>query len=390
MRGMQTDRDMGAGSRALLIAAAIVIVIAGLKAAASIIVPVLLAGLVAVLCLPPMRFLQKRGLPDWVSLSLIFLVIIGAAVGFSALVGKEVADFRAEFPVYRERLEAEWSGTIEELAHRLGKDDAGALISGLKDNFDVDRVMDAMGAALGAMTDLVSQTLFVLLTVLFIVGEAAQFPRKLAEAFSGSLSGVSESRRAVQSIHNYVRVKTEVSLATGLLAFFLCIAAGVDSAVMWGLLAFFLNYVPTVGSLVAALPPVLLAFVQHGWQRAVVVAVGFLLINNVIGNVLEPRMMGRKLGLSGLVVFLSLVFWGFVWGPVGMFLSVPLTMLVKILLEQSDDLRWIAILLGPGGEDIGRATREDDGSDGLVFESQTVELADLDLGSTGGDGPPSS
>jgi predicted PurR-regulated permease PerM len=107
----------------------------------------------------------------------------------------------------------------------------------------------------------------------------------------------------------------------------------------------------------------------------VVVGAGYLVINTLIGNVLEPRMMGRKLGLSGLVVFLSLVFWGFVWGPVGMFLSVPLTMLVKILLEQSDDLRWIAIMLGPGGEDLRRPDPPRD----LSFESQSIDLGDLDL-----------
>jgi len=154
---------------------------------------------------------------------------------------------------------------------------------------------------------------------------------------------------------------------------------GVDFPVLWGVVAFALNFVPNVGSIVAAIPPILLAFVQYGWERAVVVAVGYIVINTVIGNVLEPRLMGRKLGLSSLVVWLSLVFWGWVWGPVGMLLSVPLTMLVKLLLERSDDLRWVAVLLGPAGEVVpadraaldaprpGAAQpREDDGAAGAA------------------------
>ena len=126
---------------------------------------------------------------------------------------------------------------------------------------------------------------------------------------------------------------------------------GVDYPVLWGLLAFLLNYIPTLGSIIAAIPPVLLAMVQFGWTWALVVAMVYLAINICIGSLLEPRLMGRRMGLSTLVVFLSMVFWGWVWGPIGMILSVPLTMLLKILLMHSDDLRWVGVLLGSGSPD---------------------------------------
>ena len=116
---------------------------------------------------------------------------------------------------------------------------------------------------------------------------------------------------------------------------------------LWGTLAFLLNYVPNIGSIIAAIPALLLALVQLGPGAVLWSAIGYLVVNNLVGNVIEPRFMGRGLGLSTLVVFLSLVFWGWVLGPVGMFLSVPLTMTLKIALDSSEETRWIAILLGP-------------------------------------------
>ena len=122
---------------------------------------------------------------------------------------------------------------------------------------------------------------------------------------------------------------------------------GVDHAQLWGVMAFLLNFVPNIGSIIAAVPAVLLALVQLGMGTALFVAAGYLVVNIVIGSVLEPRFMGRGLGLSTLVVFLSLVFWGWVLGPVGMLLSVPLTITVKLALDSSKDTRWLGILLGP-------------------------------------------
>ncbi|MDP7389373.1 MAG: AI-2E family transporter, partial [Pseudomonadales bacterium] len=122
---------------------------------------------------------------------------------------------------------------------------------------------------------------------------------------------------------------------------------GVDFPLLWGLLAMLLNFIPTIGSIIAAVPPGMLAIVQAGPGTAVAVAFGFIMINMVMGNVLEPRFMGRGLGLSTLVVFLSLVLWGWLLGPIGMLLSVPLTMTAKIALEANPQTSWIAYLLGP-------------------------------------------
>jgi AI-2 transport protein TqsA len=137
-----------------------------------------------------------------------------------------------------------------------------------------------------------------------------------------------------------------MSLATGLAAGLWCLVMDIPYAVLWGVAAFFLNFVPTVGSIVAALPPCLLALVQDGGGSAMILALGYVVINVGISNGIEPRFMGRGLGLSPLVVVLSMIIWGWVLGPIGMLLSVPLTTVVKLALEANEDTRWMAVILG--------------------------------------------
>ena len=175
-------------------------------------------------------------------------------------------------------------------------------------------------------------------------------PRKLVAITAGRKQLVNESSRVRDAILQYMSLKTVVSVLTGTLAGILVWGLGVDYPVLWGLLAFFFNYVPNIGSFIAAIPPVLLALIQRDLNCALLMGIGYAAINGIIGNFVEPRMMGKGLGLSTLVVFLSLVFWGWVLGPVGMLLSVPLTMIVKIGLENFEQTRWLAIMLGSNPE----------------------------------------
>ncbi|MDX1440115.1 MAG: AI-2E family transporter, partial [Rubricoccaceae bacterium] len=154
-------------------------------------------------------------------------------------------------------------------------------------------------------------------------------------------------RQFTEGMKQYLVIKTMVSLLTGTIVALWLTIVGVDFPLLWGLLAFLLNYIPNIGSILAAIPVVLLALVQLGLGSAVLVAVGFLVINMVIGNVIEPRWTGHGVGLSPLVVFFSLVFWGWVLGPIGLILSVPLTVTLKIALESSPETQWLAVLLGP-------------------------------------------
>jgi predicted PurR-regulated permease PerM len=196
--------------------------------------------------------------------------------------------------------------------------------------------------------NMMTNAFLILLTVIFILAEEVGFSEKLRSSSSDSAKTLQGIERFTASVNQYMAIKTLLSLVTAVLIMLWLWVLGVDYIVLWGLLAFLLNFIPNLGSILAALPVVLLALVQLGPMTAILTALGYLLVNVVIGNAIEPRFMGKGLDLSALVVFLSLVFWGWVLGSVGMLLSVPLTMTVKIALESSDDTRWLGVMLGSG------------------------------------------
>ena len=201
------------------------------------------------------------------------------------------------------------------------------------------RLLAALGGMLG-------NGLVILLMIAFLLAEGSTFPRKL-RLISRDPDRATRRWHAIgDDINRYMAIKTGTSLVTGIVVALWLMILGVDFPLLWGTLAFLLNYVPNLGSVLAALPAVLLALVQLGPGTAGLVVLGYGMVNFVVGSVLEPRSMGRGLGLSTLVVFLSLVFWGWVLGPVGMLLSVPLTASIKIVLESSESTRWAAVLLG--------------------------------------------
>ena len=177
--------------------------------------------------------------------------------------------------------------------------------------------------------------------------EVSRLPQKINKMFANPETSISRIKSVTQNINKYIVLKTILNLSNALLVTILLFFLGVDYYLLWGLLAFMLNYIPTIGSFFALLPPALLALVQFGFVKAIVVVIGFIIINTLIGNIIEPRFMGKGLGLSTLVVFLSLIFWGWVLGPIGMLLSVPLTITIKIALDSSEETRWLAVLLGP-------------------------------------------
>jgi predicted PurR-regulated permease PerM len=196
------------------------------------------------------------------------------------------------------------------------------------------------------------------LIVVFMLLEGVWVPTKIRVAFGSDSDAVHQLELAAVQIQRYLAVKTIVSLTTGGLVAVWTAVLGLDFALVWGLLAFLLNFIPTIGSLIAAVPAVLMALVQHGPGTALAVGLGFLIVNVLFGNIIEPNVMGRTLGLSTLVVFLSLVFWGWVLGTVGMLLSVPLTMIIKIILESNESTRPVAIMLDNGRAVAARIEKE--------------------------------
>ena len=209
------------------------------------------------------------------------------------------------------------------------------------------RFFTGMLASLG---DVLSNAFLVLLTLIFILLEAAGFPKKPLALSKGDASGLERVNKISESIRRYVSIKTWLSLVTGFLIGLWLKYFGVDYPLLWGLLAFLFNFVPNIGSIIAAVPAVTLATIHPCPTETLYAAFGYLVVNGIVRNVIEPRVMGQGMGRSTLVVIVSLVFWGWVLGPIGMVLSVPLSMIVKIYLDASDETRWLAILLSADPE----------------------------------------
>ena len=331
-------------ARFLLISAAFVIVIAGMRAAESLLVPFLLSLFIAIICSPPLVWMKSRGLPGGVSLGIMVMVVVLAGFLIGAVVGSSVNDFRGDLPAYEERLQA----LMLRLQEFLGSKGIDVSLASMREHFNPGVVLKFAGNTLASFGNVMTNAFLILLLVIFILAEEVRFSDKIQFANDEATRTVTALGRFTKSVNQYMALKTGVSLFTAFLAVSWLLWLDVDYPVLWGLLAFLLNFVPTLGSILAAVPPVLLALIQLGLGDAALTAMGYVFINVMVGNVIEPRIMGKGLDLSALVVFLSLVFWGWVLGPVGMLLSVPLTMTVKIALENFDDTRWLAVLLGSG------------------------------------------
>jgi AI-2 transport protein TqsA len=207
-------------------------------------------------------------------------------------------------------------------------------------------VINLVSGTLRGIAWTLSNAFLILIIMVFMLAETAAFPAKLRSVLGRHDADLSRFAKITHEVQQYLGIKTVVSLVTGVLVGSWTWILGLDFPLFWGLLAFLFNYIPSVGSILASIPPVLLGLIQYGLGTSLLVGLGYLVVNVTLGNLIEPNLMGRRLGLSTLVVILSLVFWGWVWGPVGMLLSLPMTMIVKIMLENTPDMHWIAILLG--------------------------------------------
>jgi len=289
-----------------------------------------------------LAWLKANKVPNTVSICLIISCMISMGWIIGLLIGSSLEDFQKNMPIYEERIQ----GMSEVLSHWLSDLGLAFNVNQVEKILNPSDIMQIMGNALTSFGNALTNVFMILLTVIFILAEEVGFGEKLQSARKCNGSVNEGLARFLDSIHSYLRIKSLLSLLTGGLVAVTLWLLGVDYPVMWGLVAFLLNFIPTVGSIIAAIPTILLAMIQLGPVTASFVAVSYLAINIFVGNLLEPKLMGRGLNLSPLVVFLSLVFWGWILGPVGMLLSIPLTIMSKIALENDKNTRWIGVMLG--------------------------------------------
>ena len=327
--------------------ALVVLFVAGvvLKLARPVLVPFVLAVFLSYIVDPALTFLARRcRFPEPVALLVVLALMFVSLYLLGVLAYSSGKAFVAEFPKYQGRL-ADLAALL-----RKGLGPFHVDLSSVLANLDVDRVGAFILRAIGPFVNLLGKLLLVFLFLVFILAGRGRAAAKLAKVLGEGPSGrVGSVMGAINGqIQKYLVIKTATSLANGLIVWAVLTLFGVDFAALFGLLAFFLNFIPNIGSAIAAAVLAAFSFFQLGtfwtpfWILVIVVA-----LDTVLGNIVEPRVMGRGLGLSPLLVFFSLLFWGWLWGVPGMILSVPLTALIRIVCQNVPSLRTIAVLMGP-------------------------------------------
>lgn len=331
------------GHRVLQQLAALFVVFAGLRLAADLVEPLLLALFLAVISYPIVRVLMAWRVPRALAVVLVLVFDVAVVVGVGALVAEVVADFQLRLPTYEARLRV----VVDELLTWLRTHGLRMDARRVTSLVEPGHVVSLAGVVLQSAMNVIGQLFLVLLVAAFLLLEAAVFGDKLRLILPDADEELPRLERAAIEIQKYLGVKTLSNLLTALLVGTISALFELDFPLLWAALAFTLNFVPNLGSILASVPPVAVALVLRGPAHAAAYAATYTALNLLVGNVLEPRILGRALGLSPLVVLLSMVFWGWMWGPIGALLSVPLTMSAKIALAHTTDLAWLDTLLGP-------------------------------------------
>ena len=332
---------------ALLTLASLVVIFAGARYASNILVPFLLALFIATILSSPINRLRQRGVPDWLAVSVMaFATVLVLALVF-LLLGSSVSTFVEALPEYQVQLKALVEGWVSWLAGH-GIEISGEAISSA---LDPGAAVGFFARFLSGLGDTLSNLFLIVFTVIFMLADAGSLGEKVSAGHTAGksqfLSGLSS---LAVSMNSYITTKAMLSLLTGVL-----ISAGmwlldVEFALLWGFLAFLLNFIPNIGSIVAT---ALIALVAHVEVGDPTMTLAIFLISGVVqfvnGSIIEPMLMGRALRLSSFGIILSLAFWGAVWGIPGMFLSVPIMVMLLVVCSHVPGLRPLAVLLSREG-----------------------------------------
>lgn len=312
-----------------------------LKVSSTIFVPFLISIAIAIILSPLLNYLSSKRIPRVISLIIIMISVMLPIVGLGEYVGGEARSFAANFHDIQQQFYAgidKFTITLVEIGLDVNKDDINALLQ--KSN--IGSIVTSLASQVGTQF---SNIILIFFMVTFMLLESGFFYNKVVKLMEDSGRSGEKGMELITKIKSYFLIKVKTSLLTALWVLLVLWYYGVEYSYMWATLTFFLNFIPVVGSILAAIPPVILAVIDQSWMTAFWIAIWYLIINTVIGNILEPRIMGKGLGLSALVILISMTFWGWIFGPAGMILSVPLTMVIQFLFEQYDETRWVAFML---------------------------------------------
>ena len=339
--------------------ASFVVIIAGVKMASQVVVILFLAIFISSIFSTLLKVLQKKHIPRLFSYFIILLIFFGIGVMLAYVINISLNDFLTNLPTYEEKLK----NTILNLLHFA--QDSGIQI-------DKAKIMGALNFnsffgfttnIIGSIGTFLSKFLLVVIGVAFILAESKSFQTKLRVIFRNNAKKLEHFNLFSFNIQKYFVVKSFTSFLTGFIITIVLTLFGVDYPVLWGVIAMLFNFVPVVGSIIASIPAVLLTFMNLDINTTIWVIVLYVIINISISNILEPKLMGKELGLSPLVIFFSLIFWGYILGIVGMFLAVPITMTLKIAFDSNTSTHWLGILMSDLSRKKLKARKEQKTSD---------------------------
>jgi len=342
------------GSQAVMTVACLFIVLTGMKVAAGVLVPIVYAFFLAVLSYPLVRWQRRHRVHAGLALGITMLVNLGLLAGLITVGVRLLISFWADLPRYLRGLErylndaAAWletNGVEGAKATVTGVFDWNTIIGYATQQDVMTNLTGIVGSTFGTLATMVASFIMMLIVMMFILMETHGTQSRLHAVHLSGGPDLSGLLRSASDIQKFLGVKTLISALTGLLAGFWCWFFDLHYPLLWALLAFLMNYIPAVGSTAASLPAIVEALVQHGTSTAIFVAIGYGGINFCLDNFVQPTLLGNRFGISPLVVILSVIFWGWLWGPLGMFLAVPLTMVLKVLLDNSAEFQWISVAM---------------------------------------------
>jgi predicted PurR-regulated permease PerM len=307
----------------------------------------LFLGLIIVLSVTPVLYgLRKRGVPGWLAFIITLLVVAAVFLGLVLILIGAVSQFVSAIPTYVDKID-QAMGTLQSTLASLGLEVLEIEIAAILDFLDFGSLLSLTGDFLSGLVGTLSDVVLIALIIIFLLVDALGIPAKMARHIRAGNPIVERFSRYSVNVRRYVGITTIVGLVTGILDTIVFIIIGVDFAVLWGILAFLMSYIPTIGFWIALIPPVILATLEFGFLTGLVVFLAIVVINGFAENVVKPKYMGEGLDLSPFVVVFSVIFWAAVLGSLGTILAVPLTMAFRILVLEADERNsWIIDLMG--------------------------------------------
>jgi predicted PurR-regulated permease PerM len=322
--------------------ASIFVILFGIRGSASIINPILLAAVITITVLPVPSRLTKRGMPGWLALVLTILMVVVILGLVIATVFFSITKLTTEMPTYMTSASQQASADISSMDGTTSSD-------------EVTQVTNSLGTVaigmLASVANLLVQFGLALAIFFFMISAALALPTPSRLGLDPDVPIIGRVAALTEDVRKYMTVLTGVNFLVGLGNTVFLLFLGVDYALLWGLLAWFMGYIPSIGFMIALIPPVLMAYAQYGLQTALIVLIGYILINGGVQNLLQPKLMGQRLRISPVVVFVGLFVWGYLLGGIGAILAVPMTMLVLIIMENFEGTRPLAILMRYTGEE---------------------------------------